>query len=72
MTSRRNFLKTMPAALLALAPASQWVQALEQRKDDDTLTIAYPKDIAGWDPLNMDPLQSVIIQCVFGMKRKRL
>ncbi|MAD47375.1 MAG: hypothetical protein CMI02_00705 [Oceanospirillaceae bacterium] len=65
MTSRRNFLKTMPAALLALAPASQWVQALEQRKDDDTLTIAYPKDIAGWDPLNMDPLQSVIIQCVF-------
>jgi len=65
MTSRRDFLKTIPAALLALAPLSSWTYALENRRDKDTLTIAFPKDIAGWDPLNMDPLQSIIIQCVF-------
>ena len=62
---RRDLLKMLPAALLATAPSALWAQALKQRNRHDTLTIAYPTDIAGWDPLNMDPLQSAIIRCVF-------
>ncbi|MDH1866526.1 ABC transporter substrate-binding protein [Pseudomonas chengduensis] len=63
MINRRQLLQSLPLALLATTPWARWVQAAESGRD--SLTIAYPIDVASWDPLTMNPLQSALIQCVF-------
>ncbi|OCR22053.1 hypothetical protein AFK24_26795 [Pseudomonas syringae] len=49
---------------LALAALPRAILA-ESRGTPDELSIAYPTDINGWDPLGVNPLQSALIKCLF-------
>ena len=62
MTDRRSFLHSLPAALLAGAAPGAVQAALAAR----SVTIAYPMDVASWDPVvAANPTTSAIYKCVF-------
>lgn len=58
--SRRRFLAL--STLCAAYPAAGFDRASGEQQ---TLTVAYPTDIASWEPSQTTPLQSAILKCVF-------
>src|SRR5471032_1538142 len=63
MLDRRTLLRHT-LACLALGTMPRLAAAAPDERDMP-LSIAYPTDISGWDPLRVNPLQSGLIKCLF-------
>jgi peptide/nickel transport system substrate-binding protein len=65
MANRRFFLTRLPAAVLAAAAVDP-VRAALAATTGRSVTIAYPMDVASWDPVvAANPTTSAIYKCVF-------